>query len=652
MEEQCTIWTVAKHRLQTGGALLRVKSVGIENFRSIKYLSCDFDAVTSLIGPNGAGKSNILRALDWFFNGDKNGISTSDVHLGAVESGRIRVSVSFDSLTDEDRDALGPRYCPDGSTSTFTAWRTWVDGVDKITGRAYAYPAFEEVRRGGTASEKRAAYTEVRSAEAELALPAWSSVAAAEAAMDAWERAHPSLLSEAEVSDTHFFGIHGQGKLSQLFDFVFVSADLRAPEETSASRDSLLSRILQRAVVRDDFDNATASLVEEFARRYSELGEEHLGHQLDDLATELTDEVAAYAPGRTIVLKSSPGVVKPVPATVDVRVADVASETPVGNQGHGFQRTLLLAALTVLSRRRRSELTSGQMFLAIEEPELFQHPTQARAFASVLRDLASDPEQRTQVAYATHSPYFVSPQNFDEVRRVSTARTDDSPHTFSRITRASINDVQEKLKGFVPSATVGRRMEQVCLKSLPEALFAESVMLVEGDDDAAILEGLGSRRNDLAVGGICVAPVSGKGNMFIPSAILELLGVPVLMVVDNDSGCGDRMQRKSRPPEEIQRAVDEHVRDNRKLCRYVGADEQDYPTGAVSARLAFVPDTLETLLASDLPGWDLARQRVIAEGRGVDGKNAATYALAARECEDSPGEGLRLILEFCSPAAA
>jgi putative ATP-dependent endonuclease of OLD family len=631
---------------------LRVKSIEIENFRSIRSLSCDFDEVTSLIGPNGAGKSNVLRALDWFFNGDKTALGPSDVHLGATESQRIRVCVTFDALTHEDRAALGPRYCPDARTTTFTAWRTWMDGIDKITGRAYAYPAFEEVRRGGSASEKRGAYTELRSLSPELSLPPWSSASAAEEVMDAWERANPSRLSEAEVSDTHFFGIHGQGKLSQVFDFVFVSADLRAPEETSASRDSLLSRILQRAVVREDFDEASAALVEDFATQYAELGEKHLRHQLDDLATELTDEVANYAPGRRIVLKSSPGVIKPVQATVDVRVADVASETPVGNQGHGFQRTLLLAALTVLSRRRRSDLPSGQMFLAIEEPELFQHPTQARAFASVLRSLATDTRQRTQVAYATHSPYFVSPQFFDEVRRVSTARTDDSPHSFSRITRASVADVQARLKGFMPPATISRRMEQVCLKSLPEALFAESVILVEGDDDAAILEGMGSRLNNLAIDGVCVASVGGKGNMFIPSAILELLGIPILMVVDNDSGCGDRMQRNRRTPEDIKRAVDEHVRANRKLCRYVGADEEDYPAGAVSDRLAFVPDTLETLLASDLPGWDVARQKAIDEGRGVEGKNAATYALAARECADAPGEGLRLILEFCSHRAA
>lgn len=54
------------------------------------------------------------------------------------------------------------------------------------------------------------------------------------------------------------------------------------------------------------------------------------------------------------------------------------------------------------------------------------------------------------------------------------------------------------------------------------------------------------------------------------------------------------MRSNGRSDEDIQKAVDEHVRGHRKLCRYVGADEEDYPTGAVADRLAFVPDTLET----------------------------------------------------------
>jgi hypothetical protein len=112
------------------------------------------------------------------------------------------------------------------------------------------------------------------------------------------------------------------------------------------------------------------------------------------------------------------------------------------------------------------------------------------------------------------------------------------------------------------------------------------------------------------------------------------------------------MKANGRDEKDITKSVKKNKIDNRRLCRFVGVAEEDHPVGAVSSALAFVPDRMETLLASDLPGWDLARKKAIDEGRGVSGKNAATYALAARECTDTPGEELRKLLAFCSGQAA
>jgi hypothetical protein len=80
--------------------------------------------------------------------------------------------------------------------------------------------------------------------------------------------------------------------------------------------------------------------------------------------------------------------------------------------------------------------------------------------------------------------------------------------------------------------------------------------------------------------------------------------------------------------------------------------EQRKRTGAVNDRLAFVPDTLEVLLQSDLPGWDLSRRQLIQDGRGVDGKHAGTYALAVRECPDELGTDLRALARTCIGVAA
>jgi len=634
--------------LGTEGGSLKVRAVRIENFRSIRDLACDFDAVTSLIGPNGAGKSNVLRALDWFFNGERGALGPEDLHKGAPEGSRIRVQVDFDELTDDDRKALGPRYCPDDETSRFTAWRSWQDGVERISGRAKAYPPFEAVRAEEKAADRKRLYGDIRN---EHDLPAWTNSDAAEAAMHGWEIEHPELLEDAEVSDSHFFGVNGRGTLSNLFDFVFVSADLRASEEATERKDSLLERIIRRAIRRDEFDAAVDKIAQQFETQYLALGEEHIVKQLDDIAGQLTAEVSTYSPGRTIQLAQAPGQVKAPPTMVDLQVTDRGAATPVTHQGHGFQRTLLLAGLTVLSRQGRQGDQSSCMFLAIEEPELFQHPTQARAFASVLRSLALDEHQRTQVAYATHSPHFVSPQYFDEVRRISSA-AGAGGYGESRLSRATVSGVQSRLEGFVDSDAVARRFEQVCLKHLPDALFAERVILVEGDDDAAILEGVGYRVNEMAVNGICVAPVAGKSGMMIPFAILEALEVDTLMVVDNDSGCEARMRANGRDELDITATEAAHRVANRALCRFVGANEEDYPVGAVDQRLAFVPDTLEALLGSDLPGWDLSRRQLIEDGRGVDGKHAGTYALAVRECEDELGPDLRALALVCIGQAA
>ena len=50
--------------------MLKIKKIGIKNFRSIENVSIDCSNITTFVGANDAGKSNILRALNLFFNGE------------------------------------------------------------------------------------------------------------------------------------------------------------------------------------------------------------------------------------------------------------------------------------------------------------------------------------------------------------------------------------------------------------------------------------------------------------------------------------------------------------------------------------------------------------------------------------------------------
>jgi predicted ATPase len=587
-----------------------------------------FDSVTTFIGPGGVGKSTVLRALDWFFNGERSLIPTEEDICHSATERRMRVEAEFDRLSPEDRVALG-KYAP-GSIDSVVIWRTWENGSDKITGKAFAYPAFEEIRRQSGAMAKRNAYKELRDANPGLRLPPASSALAVEEAMSAWERDHPDALEEAEVSDTNFFGFAGQGKMSGLFDYVLVTADLRASEEAQDTKAAVLGRILEQTIDRASADAELGELAGRFQQSQNDIHERYFGPQLEVISKELSDAVSVFTRDRLIKVSPLHAEARPPKVQFSVSVLDQETETRVDRQGHGFQRALLIAALKLLAERGAASERQGVICLAIEEPELFQHPVQARAFASVLRRLAEDSGHKVQVAYATHSPYFIEPTHFDQIRRVSRSVPDSDGSRHVRISSVTTQAVIDNLDGFVPRETIKKRLDHVCLARLPEALFAEAVILVEGDTDRAVLEGCSERTGDrLAVDGIVVAEVGGKDILLLPRAILSLLGIPCYVVFDGDKGVADRMRRGGKPESVIAAAQADNARKNRDLLRYLGQPEQDWPATQATGTVAIFEDTLEQELAVVWPEWDQRRSELIRSGLGFHAKNTATYRHAA-----------------------
>lgn len=628
---------------------MRIRSARFKNFRCLSDVTVEFDEVTTLIGPNGAGKSSVLRALDWYFNSEPARLSEEDIYSGADPGDRvIEVEVVFADLTDRDREALGPKYAPAGS-ETFTAWRTWSpEGGDKTTGKARAYPPFERIRSQSGAAEKKLAYNELAATEPSLKLAKWTKVDDALAAMTVWEREHPDLLEDAVVDDTHFFGFNGRNVLSGLFDFVLVTADMRAREESLDGKKTVIGRILEMAIDREGANAEFAELAEEVGRKQADIATRHLGGQLADLGRALTSEVGAFTSGREVLLRATSPDVHPSPATISVAIADSLVETSVERQGHGFQRALLISSLKLLASRGAAYSGGSVILLAIEEPELFQHPTQARVFARVLRDLASVRDARMQVAYATHSPFFVDARFFDQVRRVTRRKPSGGSFPEVRIHSASLDAVAHRLSGAgVTDKAIRSRWEQVCTKNLAEALFAETVVLVEGEDDKGVIDGIAARngQRQLELDGITVAYSGGKQNLFTPHAILAELEIPTLVIFDNDKGCGSRMRGNGISPEVAEAADRSEQATNRRILTYLGLPSEDYPEGRLSSTAHVWADRLEEVLEADWPEWEGTRQEIVNSLRGSPGKNSATYALAARECPDEPGGVLTSVIE-------
>lgn len=620
---------------------MKIQSVRIQNFRTLKDVTIPFDAVTTFIGPNGAGKSTVLRALDWFFNGKPGSLTEKDCSFGAVDQD-IEVQVTFSDLTGKDREALG-KYAPEGAV-TFTAWKhRSPDGADFLSANAKGFPPFNAIKGASGATAKKELYAALRADNAGLGLPAANTAAAIEQAMTAWEAAHTDQLVDApEALQTNFFGFNSGGKMSGLFDFVLVTADLRASEESIDGKSSIIGRILERSVDRAAADEAIAEIVAESRAKQQKIYEETFKGQLVAITEKLNAVVASYSPGRTVTVAPTEVELKAPRTTFEVAVLDGATETAVERQGHGFQRTILISALQLLAQSSAAS-AEGVICLAIEEPELFQHPIQAQAFAKVLRSLAEDTEKRIQVTYATHSPYFLEARHFDQVRRLT--RSDDQTPVVT-IHSSSIADVQTLLDGVVDAGQIERQLDGIVTSRLAVALFASCVLLVEGDTEVAVFYGIGDREATglLESKGLSIVSAGGKGGIPLAHAILTSLGIPTYTLFDGDGGFEARAKAAGKKQSVIDAERTKFSTENRRLLKYFAEAETDFPAEHVGDRVATLTDHLESYLDANWPEWT-ASCLAIEASAGVElSKNQYAYRAATIEAAGTVPAMLQMVL--------
>lgn len=622
---------------------MRIERVRIQGYQCLDDVEVVFDDVTRMIGPNGIGKSSILRALDWFFNGGQ--LDESEISVRA-DPPRVRVEVVLRDLSDSNRSALG-RYAPEHATAV-VLWKTWEGGETSFSGNARTYPGFRPIRAAGPALEKRRLYGELRDENPALELPQAKSAAAVLDAMTAWEAENPGDLADTEEAlATEFFGFLGNAKLSGLFDYVFVSADLRASEEAEARQGALIGKLLQRSLDQANVLSDIAQLAEDFERDQNQIVNEGLNDQLRDVGAALTESVSAFSSGRTIQLSAEAAAPRRASLNFHTKVNAGTVQTLVTGQGHGFQRALLLGILKLIAERGQTTNESGTVMLAIEEPELFQHPAQARSFARVLRQLATDLGTGIQVVYATHSSLFIEPGRFSEIRRLHAA-----PTGATVVTSADIKAVELMLTETMKPADVRKQVDRVCPQQLSEAVFSDRAILVEGETDKSFFEALLERfRPSALTSNTVVVSVEGKLSLPLADAILRALGIRTLLVADNDSN--KRLANTDESTESALNRQNSAQQSNQKLLAWVGAPAADWPAGLVANRMLFLEQDLESFLAQQWPEWESARQDLVVSGEGFESKHGPTYANATLDAAGSPPQlVLQAVDQLCADQTA
>ncbi|PAU83089.1 ATP-dependent endonuclease [Kocuria sp. WN036] len=618
---------------------MKIRTVTIHNFRALRNVTIQFDQVTTFVGPNGVGKSTVLRALDWFFNGGKKpSLTDADCSDGNTDC-PIEVSVTFDQLTEDDRVSLG-KYAP-ATVATFTAWKTRdCDGTERMSANAKGFPGFTDIKKAPSASMKKSLYNAFRTSNPTFDLPSATSQDAVDTALLAWESENPDKLDNVEEDiGTTFFGFNSEGVMSGIFDYVLITADLRASEEAQDLKSSIIGRIIERTIDRTVADEAIREIVEESIAKQNKIYAEKFTDQLKQVTTGLNDVVSAYSPGRTIGVTTSPLEFKEQKTSFVVSVLDGENVTPIDRQGHGFQRTMLISSLQLLAQEGTAG-KNGTICLAIEEPELFQHPIQAQAFAKVLRTLAEDETSNVQVAYATHSPYFVEPRQFHQIRRLSLASDTEAR---VRVSSTSVDKIKARLRGTVKPSTVDSQLDGTVSARLPVAIFANRAFVTEGSTEVAVLHGIADRIQPgiLESLGVSIIEAGGKSSIPLTHAILSELSIPTYAMFDGDGGFEERAVSKGKDAEKIEEERKGHISANRNTLSYFGLPQEDFPSTLEHESVTVLEDHLEAHLTDAWPEWAAACDALERESEINLKKNQNAYRVATHRSSGEPSPLLK-----------
>ncbi|MGM4931489.1 ATP-dependent nuclease [Tardiphaga sp. 619_E2_N8_5] len=591
---------------------MRIKKLEVSNYRALRSSSLSFSETTALIGENNCGKSAFLQAIDLFFASSPK-IKARDFSDDNIAE-PIDITLHFMDFTPDDLENFGENLL-DGKL-VVTRRFIWDNSKDsgKFFVSARVNPDFSECRNEEGKTAKRDLY---KALQEKYDLPKVTNADQIDAVLLAWEEANPEGLQTQKLAGFKGWTNVAIGKLKQKTDFIFIRA-VEDAEKTQGDKNSPVRNLID-TIARQAIENSAAfkEFIEGANAKISELTDPEKVPVLAEVSSRLTSMLSTYYKDSAIKASWQPVTqIQPSFPTASIDVVDNNFTTSIDGVGHGLQRAVILTVLQFMAEHRATVGASGETFsvpqsdiiLAIEEPEIYQHPTKQRLFSKLLKNLAqgfnTSTGIRIQIVYVTHSPLMVSIAQCEPIRMV-------------RRVAGVINVSEIDLKSCAERSAIvsGRKLEEAWnatqygaklhtfRSETAEGFFARCVVLVEGVGDKSVLEAwykLADR--DPNSEGIVIVEVGGKNNLDKPIVVFTALGIPCYWIFDND--VSEAKPKKG------------HLKANRILQRLAGikdADCVDAPSGIFEKYAA----------------WDNKLEKYVEKKVGEDKFNSASAAVSS-----------------------
>lgn len=481
---------------------MKLRSLTIHNFRSIRSATLSIEDYALLVGANNAGKSTVVDCIRAIYEKDKyKFVPARDLPRGPATDGESWAELAFD-LTDEEYSDVAEKYrLPGNRLRLRKVFKSEQAGVEE--GTLYGY------------------------------------------------------LSDGTLDTGAFYGAKGvqNGKIGEV---IYIPAVSTVDEHTklsgpSALRDlmtDLLSGVVEGSKSYEKFSNDYITFVEDIRQ-----AKDTEGRSLADFEQELDDSLEGWNAGFQLAFRppSAQDLVKSLLGW-GLRDDITAHESQPGSFGSGFQRHFIFSLISIGAKyaktspkKKSKDFTPSLRLLLFEEPEAFLHPPQQSVLSNELRRLAHTEDW--QVICSTHSPHFVSRRS-DEIKAVIRLRKRSSESQAFQVTAADwekLLDARKELEAIVGGNGAFTDEEKHLLEALRYFLwlnpdrsglfFSDKVLVVEGLSEVGLINRLmDDGRLQVSARDCYVLNCEGKYNIHRFMTLLSRLGIQHVVLFDEDGG--------------------------------------------------------------------------------------------------------------------
>jgi predicted ATP-dependent endonuclease of OLD family len=478
---------------------MKIKTIKIHNFRSIKEQSFDLTSYSLLVGSNDSGKSNIIDAIRVFyddlkFNEDK------DWPKFTVEDDESWIEIKF-LLAKEEFNNLKNEYKQKNGKEKIFVVRKYLKHQSKVQSGSSNVYGYEQ----------------------------------------------------GKLSDNFFYGWKNVAK-GKLGDILYIPSVSQVVDYTKLSGPSYLRNILDFICEKiisssDSFDNLNKTF-DEFTKKFKQEKTKE-GLSLEGFEEDINNDIADRKVKMNLGIRhlNVADITKNLiePYIKDEVLGD--HELSIESFGEGFQRRLVYTLIKLSTKYKEKKITkdkkeffSNFLLILFEEPEAFLHSSQQEILNQSLKDISK--EESHQVLISTHSVHFVS-KNIDNLPSILKLYKQDGKTQVYQITKSELKQTlkaNKDLKRILGEKIEDRDLDLEAIRySLwldPDrccAFFADFVLICEGASEKVLIDYLLKNKEvNLLEKEVYILNALGKENIHRYMNLFGELGIKHSVLFDGD----------------------------------------------------------------------------------------------------------------------